>query len=554
MKKLHLFSIMALLVLAFVSLSGCFFRINTGGKSSSNVVSDATLSTSVDSQSRPIDGTNVFTVATDLIYLSVKLNNAPSDTQVMAKLTYLEGEASNLAGSTIYSSSLNGQGNGYIAFSMKSPPGGYPQGSYKVAISANGQDQVTIPFTVQNMSVQKGWPVVNKFTSSKDTIPAGVAVTLSWDVSNAARITLQPEIGTIEASGTRSVTPSASTTYKIIASNDVGSTTRELTVNVGAAVSGAADLIITDTWLEGCMIYYKIKNIGTVDTVPTYTYLYVDNLLPPGGSSSFVDVLKPGQEAGMSFSSYQWPWCGAQPGGTITGAPAANHSSFNTLVAALPNHTSTGAATPVVDWSLMNHTVKVCADAKNQDTENDKTNNCIQKLWGTLVDYDLLPLAHLAAWKNSSGEVPAFGTEGSHSGAYIKMSDGGLEMVPEQVPQGWIQGYWGVFYTDTETHVAQVAAVKIPAKLHLIAKVGLASNATGTDGVTFKLGLKDMSDTMNFLPGKIVTVPGQYEVWDIDLSDYEGQKVLFVLRVEAGASPANDFAIWKEARLVQVQD
>ena len=48
-----------------------------------------------------------------------------------------------------------------------------------------------------------------------------------------------------------------------------------------------------------------------------------------------------------------------------------------------------------------------------------------------------------------------------------------------------------------------------------------------------------------------MTVPGQFETWDIDLSDYEGQKVYFILRVEAGASAVNDFAVWKQAELVQ---
>ena len=95
----------------------------------------------------------------------------------MAKLTYLGGEAANLANSTIFSSSQTGQGNGYMAFAMKSPPGGFPQGNYQVAVTANGQDQVTVPFTVQNLQ-PKGWPVVNKFTSSPDTVAAGQSVTL----------------------------------------------------------------------------------------------------------------------------------------------------------------------------------------------------------------------------------------------------------------------------------------------------------------------------------------------------------------------------------------
>ena len=132
------------------------------------------------------------------------------------------------------------------------------------------------------------------------------------------------------------------------------------------------------------------------------------------------------------------------------------------------------------------------------------------------------------------------------------MGDGSLEMVPEQVPQGWIQGYWGAFFTDPETRVPQTAYIKIPAKMHFVSTVGLAQNATGSDGVTFKLGLKDMSDTMNFLPGKKMTVPGQFETWDVDLSDYAGQIALIVLRVEAGPSAINDFAVWRQGRLIQV--
>jgi len=205
-----------------------------------------------------------------------------------------------------------------------------------------------------------------------------------------------------------------------------------------------------------------------------------------------------------------------------------------------------------MDYSLLNHAVKVCADGKNEAREGNKNNNCMTKVWGILLDYDLLPVAHMATWKNSAGEMPSFGAEGSTAGAYIKMSDGGLEMVPEQVPQGWIQGYWGAFSTDRETRAAQTAAIKLPAQTHLKLRVGLAYHAQGSDGVTFRVGLRDVTDTLNFLQSKKMTVPGQFEDWDIDLSDYEGQKVLIVLRVEAGASPTNDFAVWNQARLMQI--
>lgn len=543
MKNFRWYAVLSLLVLAVLTAStACTVKFVPGGKSAMPLVTDAALATSVDSQSRAVNPANSFTVTADIIYLSLKLNDAPANTQVMAKLIYQGGEAASLANTSMFSGSLAGQGNGYLAFAMKSPPGGFPQGDYQVSVSANGQDQVTIPFSVQNLGVQQGWPVVNRFTATPDTVAAGKSVTLSWDVSGATRITLQPEVGTIDASGTRTITPATTTTYKIIAANEAGSTTRELTVKVGAAVAGAADLIITDVWLEGCMIYYKIKNTGAQESPATYTHLFVDNLFPPTGGSSFVDVLKPGQEKGANFSSYQWPWCGQEAQGAETAGGGASGCTC---------YVGQGAST-VADWSALNHSVKVCADANNEASESDKTNNCMVKLWGKLIDYSLTPLAHLATWRNGSGGAPAFGVESSQQGAYIKMGDGGLEMVPEPVPQGWIQGYWGDFYTDSELRVARTAAIKIPARLHFIADVGLAQNATGSDGVTFKLGLRDMSDTMNFLPGKKMTAPGQFEAWDIDLSDYEGQTVIFVLRVEAGPSAVNDFAIWKSARLVQI--
>lgn len=529
--------------LLFVCSTGCI-KISTGG--GTLPVSDVSLSTAIDSESKPVAPSNTFAVTDETIYLTLRLNNAPAGTQVTARLTYLGGEAANMVNQVLFNNTLSGQGSKYMSFAMKSPPGGFPQGNYQVSVSANGKDIASMPFTVQNLGAQKGWPVISRFTATPDTISAGQAVTLSWEVSGATRVTLQPEIGTVPNSGTRSITPPATTTYKLIASNDAGATTRELTINVGAAVSGAPDLIITEAWLEGCMIYYKIKNIGSVETTPTTSYLFVDNLFPPMGGTSFCDVMKPGEERTLNFSSYQWPECGQSPS---PGGGGQHNMGPLTMLA--PTSTPAGYA-GYIDPGILNHVVKVCADGKNELKEGNKNNNCITKLWGILLDYDLLPLAHLAMWKNSSGELPAFGTETSTAGAYIKLGDGSLEMVPEQVPQGWIQGYWGAFSVNPELKTAQTAYIKLPTRTHLVMKVGLAANAQGSDGVVFKVGLKDMTDITNFLPGKKMTVPGQFEDWDIDLSDYEGQKVLIILRVEAGASPANDFAIWKQARLMQI--
>jgi len=68
------------------------------------------------------------------------------------------------------------------------------------------------------------------------------------------------------------------------------------------------------------------------------------------------------------------------------------------------------------------------------------------------------------------------------------------------------------------------------------------------------VGLKDLNDTVTWIDSRKVTTPGSFEDWDIDLTNYEGQKYYIILRVEAGDSPVNDFAIWNQAKLIQVND
>jgi hypothetical protein len=306
------------------------------------------------------------------------------------------------------------------------------------------------------------------------------------------------------------------------------------------AGAGLPDLTITDAWLDGCTIYYKIKNIGTVDAPTSTSLLYVDNRTPTMGDSSTVDVMKPGQESTLSFSNYQWIGCES---GAIT------NTTQNAGGLGFTENIGKGYVT-----YLASHAVKVCANTQDPIAEADTTNNCIVKIVGPVMSYDLLPLAQYATWMNSAGDVPDFGSESNPNGGFIKQGDGSLEMIPVQVPQGWTQGYFGYRYMDKLTNTYQTAAIQVPANTHFIATVGLSPNAVGSDGVTFKFGMKDLSDNVNFLPGKQMTIPGQFETWDIDLSDYAGQNIYFILRVEAGSTGVNDFAIWKDARLAQVNN
>jgi len=101
---------------------------------------------------------------------------------------------------------------------------------------------------------------------------------------------------------------------------------------------------------------------------------------------------------------------------------------------------------------------------------------------------------------------------------------------------------------------AKIYPIKIPPLLQFKARVGLSSYAQGSDGVTFKLGFLDSTDTLRWLGEKKMTAPGVFEDWVVDLSDQQGAFGYFLLQVDAGNSYTNDYAVWKEARLAQVSD
>ncbi|MDR1726420.1 MAG: peptidoglycan-associated lipoprotein Pal [Acidobacteriota bacterium] len=69
------------------------------------------------------------------------------------------------------------------------------------------------------------------------SVEKGKATTLTWETTNATGVTIDNGIGTVEASGSRTVRPMASTTYKIRATNNVAVAAAEIRVTVTDADS-----------------------------------------------------------------------------------------------------------------------------------------------------------------------------------------------------------------------------------------------------------------------------------------------------------------------------
>lgn len=94
-------------------------------------------------------------------------------------------------------------------------------------------------------------------SASPTAITTGQSATLAWSTANAATVSIDQGIGTVAASGSRTVTPTATTTYVLTATNSAGqTTTASATVTVAAAApppttSAAASFVGTDTSTQG---------------------------------------------------------------------------------------------------------------------------------------------------------------------------------------------------------------------------------------------------------------------------------------------------------------
>src|SRR5215475_11430390 len=75
-------------------------------------------------------------------------------------------------------------------------------------------------------------PVISSFTAAPSSITSGQSSVLSWSVTGATGLRLDP--GNVDVTGqtSKSVAPSATTTYILTATNSAGAVTRSVTVTV----------------------------------------------------------------------------------------------------------------------------------------------------------------------------------------------------------------------------------------------------------------------------------------------------------------------------------
>ncbi|MCX6004378.1 MAG: hypothetical protein NT082_01685 [Chloroflexi bacterium] len=149
--KWHVVSIL-LIIVALAGSFGCKSE-SANNKPDTTKISDAVLTTAVDNDSKPTDPVkNVFSTGTPAIYCSFKLSDVSPEAMIKVSWIYVKGEDPNMQDSVIdetYSIASGEGGSYYLALYVDKPASGWYKGEYKVVLSVNNVEKVTVPFKIE---------------------------------------------------------------------------------------------------------------------------------------------------------------------------------------------------------------------------------------------------------------------------------------------------------------------------------------------------------------------------------------------------------------------
>jgi hypothetical protein len=184
-----------------------------------------------------------------------------------------------------------------------------PSTTTTYTLTATGADGVTSVTAAVTVTVGGGAvPGILSFTASPTVIVAGGQSSLCWNVTNAQTVSIAPGLGNEPLVGCTTVTPAATTTYVLTATNAVGPIQAVVTVSVGAvqiltfsanpAYSPASGAPVVLSWttqnatsvtITGTGIPAGAQSVnGSVTVNPTTNSDYTLTAYGPGGPVSSV--------------------------------------------------------------------------------------------------------------------------------------------------------------------------------------------------------------------------------------------------------------------------
>jgi hypothetical protein len=97
----------------------------------------------------------------------------------------------------------------------------------------------TVPVTEEGIAASFNLPYVSVFSVQPFYTIANYPAVIKWDVKNAVDVVIEPNIGIVQAAGTKDfTTPMGTTTYKLTATNAQGSVVATTTLTIAGALPG----------------------------------------------------------------------------------------------------------------------------------------------------------------------------------------------------------------------------------------------------------------------------------------------------------------------------
>jgi len=506
-------------------------------------------------------------------------------------LTIAPGETSTLTWSVLGASSVKiDQGVGSVALNGSRVVSPMSTTTYALVATNAAGKSVSVTVQIVVAGAPSGLPVISSFVASPATISSGGSTTLSWSVLNATTVTIDHGLGSFAASGSKSVSPSATTTYLLTATNAAGSTTASALVTVSATPGDAPDInhfSVTPSSIDegdSATLTWDVSNAtsvsidegigsvaasGTESVSPSETTGYTLTATNSAGSvhktvTLVVDEEEPEGEPDLVITAIaKVPGSGGyRIGYTVKNqgdSPCASTTSklyvgavykASDSVPALAAGASVSRQFTSWTYDPTNHAVKVVVDANDVVEEEDEDNNDKSVSVTAEVLVDFVNKANLAEWKTGSPETDIdFGGATNDPDGFacyrtsVKLEDGDtyskvLETHPKWVSSGWIDG----FYPE----------LTVPLGAWFVADVGFLNGATGSDGVTFRVWFwQEGSDIPNVLDDVGAEYDGDLDKLEINLASIVGRTGRIGLQVLAGSSSGQDWAAWASARMIR---
>jgi hypothetical protein len=168
------------------------------------------------------------------------------------------------------------------------------------SLGASGTARVTVTTSAGNQVN------ISYFIANPATIQAGQASTLSWSVVGATTISISG-IGAVQATGSSSVAPTATTTYTMTASNSQQTVTAQVTVVVNGSTTQVTYCYASPATIiagESATLYWQTMNANSVSINPgSGTYAANGNTVVTPTSSTTYTVIANGANGNSNSCS-----------------------------------------------------------------------------------------------------------------------------------------------------------------------------------------------------------------------------------------------------------